>query len=123
MQRQNIILVVEDDEVSLKYIKLITEKDYNVDFTDSAEKAIEMTKQKNYNLLFLDINLKRGMDGVELMQIIREQSNYKNTPMVAVTAYASEKDRKEFLEKGFNYYLSKPYSPSELRNLLKEILG
>ncbi len=69
----------------------------------------------------LDINLGRGMDGVELMQRIREIDYYKNVPTVAVTAYAAELDKTEFLSKGFTHYISKPFTQKELHKLLAEI--
>lgn len=71
----------------------------------------------------LDINLGSGMDGLELMQKIRENSYYKNIPVVAVTAYAAESDKTEFLAKGFNYYISKPFTQKELFKLLNEIFS
>jgi CheY-like chemotaxis protein len=69
----------------------------------------------------LDINLGRGIDGVELMQQIRQIKHYKNIPIVAVTAYAAETDKLEFLAKGFTHYLSKPFSSQELKDLLNKI--
>ena len=71
----------------------------------------------------LDINLGSGMDGVELMQKIRQIEYYKNIPIVAVTAYAADSDKAEFLTKGFSQYISKPFTQRELLALLKSIFG
>jgi CheY-like chemotaxis protein len=71
----------------------------------------------------LDINLGSGMDGVELMQKIREIDYYKNIPIVAVTAYAAQSDKVEFLAKGFTHYISKPFTKKELFSLLKDVLS
>ena len=81
-----------------------------------------MYKNK-YDLLLLDINLGRGIDGVELMQQIRQIDFYKNIPIVAVTAYAAEADKLEFLAKGFTHYISKPFSSQELKDLLTKIFS
>jgi CheY-like chemotaxis protein len=71
----------------------------------------------------LDINLGSGMDGVELMQKIREIEYYKNIPIVAVTAYAAQSDKTEFLAKGFTHYISKPFTKNELLSLLKNVFS
>ena len=62
------------------------------------------------------------MDGLELMLKIRQIDNYKEIPIVAVTAYAADSDKAEFLAKGFNQYLSKPFTASELTDMLKKVL-
>ncbi len=116
------LLYVEDDSISLQFIKLVLSKSYNVDAAGTAEIALKMVDQNLYDALLLDINLGRGMDGVELAQIIRQKPGYKSVPMIAVTAYASDADREEFLAKGFDYYLSKPFVSSELLDLMKNVL-
>jgi len=70
----------------------------------------------------LDINLGIGMDGLQLLQEIRKIDYYKNIPVIAVTAYAADSDKKEFLTKGFDKYISKPFTQAELHNLLESIL-
>lgn len=55
------------------------------------------------------------------LQRIREIDYYKNIPMVAVTAYAAELDKTEFLSKGFTHYISKPFTQKELHILLAGI--
>ena len=117
------LLYVEDDAVALEFISIILRSGYDVDTAINAATALEYTAKKEYDILMLDINLGRGMDGVELMQRIREIDYYKNVPMVAVTAYAAELDKAEFLSKGFTHYISKPFTQKELNKLLAEIVN
>ncbi len=117
------ILFVEDDAVALQYIKIILKSICDVDTAIDANNAVQFIEKNIYDILMLDINLGRGMDGVELMQKIRQRLEYKTTPIVAVTAYASESDKKEFLAKGFSHYISKPFTSIELKKLLNEIIG
>ena len=63
------------------------------------------------------------MEGIELTRIIRKIEMYKKTPIVAVTAYASDEDRKKFLSKGMSHYISKPFMKQELINLLDSIFS
>ena len=117
------LLYVEDDAVALEFISIILRSAYDVETAINAATALEYTAKKEYDILMLDINLGRGMDGVELMQRIRQIDYYKNIPMVAVTAYAAELDKTEFLAKGFTHYISKPFSQKEHHKLLDEIIN
>ncbi len=116
------ILYVEDDVVSLQYVNILLKPLGVVDTSIDANSALNFIEKNMYDILMLDINLGRGMDGLELMQKIRQHSDYKTTPIVAVTAYASESDKKEFLAKGFSHYISKPFTSIELKKLLNEIM-
>ncbi|HRN26275.1 MAG: PAS domain S-box protein [Ignavibacteriaceae bacterium] len=116
------LLYVEDDAVALEFINIILSSAYDVDTAINAATALECTAKKEYDILMLDINLGRGMDGIELMQRIREKDYYKKIPTVAVTAFASDYDKNEFLSKGFTHYISKPFTQKELNVLLAEIV-
>lgn len=117
------VLFVEDDEVAIKYITIILKPYYNLETVSDAENALKLVTQNQYDVLLLDINLGRGMDGVELMQRIKKIEYYKKVPIVAVTAYASKSDKSEFLAKGFTHYISKPFTSTELKDLLKQTLS
>ncbi len=115
------ILYVEDDSVALNYISIVLKSMYDVTTAFSATAALEKVNSEQYDFLMLDINLGKGMDGVELMQEIRKIESYKTTPIAAVTAYAAQSDKEEFLEKGFTHYISKPFTSVELKILLSEM--
>jgi len=117
------LLFVDDDLMALNYINLLLRSLYDVDTAISATVALELINKNQYNALMLDINLGSGLDGIELLKEIRQFENYKNVPSVAITAYASNSDRLEFLSKGFTHYISKPFSKKELFSLLKEVLS
>jgi PAS domain S-box-containing protein len=117
------ILYVEDDMVALQFINIILKSSYNVETVYRATAALELIKKEQYDVLMLDINLGSGMDGVQLMQKIREIDYYKNIPIVAVTAYAAQSDKIEFLAKGFTHYISKPFTRNQLLTLLKDVLS
>jgi CheY-like chemotaxis protein/nitrogen-specific signal transduction histidine kinase len=117
------ILYVEDDVVALQFINIILKSMYDVETAFKATAALELVKKAQYDVLMLDINLGSGMDGVELMQKIRQMDYYKNIPIVAVTAYAAQSDKTEFLAKGFTHYISKPFTKNELHSLLSDIFS
>ena len=115
------ILLVENDEISMNYVKMILGDNYNLDFAQNGYDAISLCQKKIYDLLLMDINLGIGMNGIQTTQKIRLMDNYKNIPIVALTAYAMEGDKEEFFRAGMTHYLSKPYKVSQLRELLQEI--
>lgn len=117
------ILFVEDEGITLLYVKKLLSDLYEVDTADNATNALEKINQNYYSALLLDINLKKGIDGLKLMQLVREIPFYKTIPIAAITAFASSADKIEFLNKGFSHYLSKPFDSAELLKLLENMLG
>ena len=112
------ILYVEDDQISAQVVTYMIANLYDIDIAKSAEEAIELTSKKQYKAILMDVNLKKGMDGVQLTQFLREKPYYDKVPIIALTAYAATKDRDEFLAKGMNYYISKPFRKVELLEVL-----
>ena len=82
-----------------------------------------MTNNNLYDIILMDINLRRGKSGVEAAHAIRENNLYVNTPIVAITAYAMSDDRTEFLSLDFTHYLSKPFSQDQIQKLILEIIN
>ena len=117
------ILLVEDDKVSADFVKKALSKNYIVDISFTASDALQKAKNHQYPVLLLDINLGFEIDGIELLKRIKELPHYKDTPAIAMTAYASSNDREEFLSKGFSYYISKPFMVNDLRELLEKVLN
>ncbi len=116
------LLLVEDDRINVDVINLFLRDYCSVDHSMSASEALEMVKTKKYDAILMDINLK-GMSGLEAVKLIREMDDYKNTPVIAVTAYAMAGDRKKILSGGCSHYLAKPFSKKELVELLETILN
>lgn len=116
------ILVVEDDFIAIKFLGKVLSVDYIVNTAVKADSALELASKNEYDVLMLDINLGRGMNGIELLQELRKIAYYKDVPAIAVTAYASEEDKHEFLSRGFTHFLSKPFLSEELKRLLNKIL-
>ena len=115
------VLYVEDDNISRFFVNKILSNSYELDEVSNASEALEKIRNNKYSILMVDINLGIGINGIELTGQIRQYEEYKSVPIVAVTAYASANDRKEFLASGFSHYISKPFSSSELLNLLKAL--
>ncbi len=116
-------LLVDNDPFVFEVLKRYTKDLINLDKTVDAEYAIEMIKKKQYDLIFMDINLGSGLDGKEATIKIRTIDSYKDIPIIATTAYAMPGDKEEFLSAGCSHYLSKPFSKKDVISLLNKILN
>lgn len=107
------ILIVDDNKINIKIAeKLLTHHDYiEIDSALSGKEAIEKVKNTNYDLIFMDIMMPE-MDGVETLHRLRAM-NFKN-PIITLTADALDGSREKYLSEGFDEYLSKPVSTSDM---------
>lgn len=115
------ILYIEDDDYSIDVVTIMLRGLYSLDFARNANEAMQKVKRKGYDAILMDINLKKGLDGLQLTKLIRELPEYKDMPIIALTAYAMEKEKQEFLSKGLSHYLSKPFKKKDLVELLNSI--
>lgn len=115
------LLMVEDDDNAVNLVRMITRGIYTVDHARTSEDTLTAIREKKYDIILMDINLGRGGSGVVVTKQIRQIEEYKDTPIVALTAFALLGDREEFLSAGCTHYLSKPFNKKQLLALLKEI--
>ncbi|OCX42656.1 chemotaxis protein CheA [Campylobacter ornithocola] len=93
-----------------------------VEATNGVE-ALNMIKSGEHDIdaVLIDIEMPR-MDGYTLAGEIRKYSKYKNLPLVAVTSRTSKSDRLRGVEVGMTEYITKPYSPEYLENVVRKNL-
>lgn len=112
------ILFVEDNPSNqFVFQKFLTDHAV-VKFASSDAETFNVLNKRKFDLIFLDINLGLGMDGIQIAQEIRKMDIHKNIPLIALTGYALEKDREFFLSNGFDYFVVKPFSKNDLLNVL-----
>jgi PAS domain S-box-containing protein len=117
------LLLVEDEELNAFVIRKMLEGQFKTVHVFNAKDAIEASKQKTFHIVLMDINLNHGMSGIEAVKEIRKIEGYADIPIVAMTAYAMQKDKEEFITAGCSHYLAKPFTRPELIFLLREIVG
>ena len=120
---KHLALVVDDDPNVFPILKRYTGGQIELESTHDGEFAVKLCGQKQYDYIFMDINLRRGMDGEQATQAIRKIKGYESIPIIATTAYAMVGDKEEFLAAGCSHYLSKPFSQEQISNLLEEIVA
>lgn len=110
------VLIVDDNLVNRKVAAgLMKPFSMQIDNAKSGEEAIEMVKQKEYHLIFMD-HMMPDMDGVEATHIIRSMDGeyYRNVPIIALTANAISGVKEMFLAEGMNDFIAKPIDFKEL---------
>ncbi len=115
-------LIVDDVAVNLVIAKkLVGEHDIEVDIADSGSKAIDMIKQNDYDIVFMDYMMPE-LDGVETTRMIRalDEPKYKELPIVALTANAMDEARNQVLEAGMQDFLVKPIDRLELNKIIEK---
>lgn len=117
------ILLVENDEASIEVTKLFLKDKFNVDISLNGEHALNLASLKKYDLILMDINLGKGISGIEVTQRIKQMSGYEKVPIIAMTAYAMVGDREEFFKAGCSHYLSKPFRKEQLLNVINDALS
>lgn len=117
-----VMLHVEDEEMNHHVVKLFLKDCCKVEYADNGEVALQMMQQKLYDGFLLDINLGFGMDGIEVAKEIKKRHEYNDTPVIAVTAFAMEGDKKEFLDAGCTHYISKPFLKANFISVVKDAL-
>ncbi|MGD1820077.1 MAG: PAS domain S-box protein [Pleomorphochaeta sp.] len=118
------ILIVEDDKVSVTVLsKMLISKGFYVDTAKNGLEALDLINQKDYDLIFMDIQMPK-MDGIQTIKHIRKNENgTKHIPVIALTAFALSGDRERFLEAGMDDYISKPITMDKLITVINKILG
>ncbi len=118
------ILLVDDNKVNLKVAEgLLRPYKMTLEMADSGRMAIEMVKNRDYDLIFMD-HMMPQMDGVETTQIIRamEDERFCKIPIVALSANAVRGARELFLEAGMNDFVPKPIEMRVMDRVLRKWL-
>ena len=113
------ILVVEDEERMVRFIRLNLEHDgFEVVEAYNGQQAMDRLRETLPDLVLLDVMMP-DIDGFEVLRLIRENND---VPVIMLTAKNEEDDRVQGLELGADDYVSKPFSPRELVSRVKAVL-
>jgi PAS domain S-box-containing protein len=116
------VLLVEDERINrLTTGRALARLGYNVLEAVNGQEALQMLSREQADIILMDIQMP-VMDGIECTHHIRNgevPGLSKRIPVVALTAYASEKDRERFLRLGMNDYVAKPHSIDQLAEVLE----
>ena len=117
--KEIVILVAEDNQSNYDLIEAMIGKTYKLVHALDGMEAIQLYEKYSPNLILMDIKMP-NLDGLDATRIIREVS--PKIPVIAVSAYAYEKDKAAAIESGCNEFLTKPISPDLLKDTINKYL-
>lgn len=121
MTPQDTILIVDDEDRLRLSLSLILQKEnYRVTTASSAEEALQCLQQRDYDLMFLDLNLP-GMSGIDLLVEIHKR--IPHMPVLILTAYAALESAVQAVRLGARDYLIKPVEPVMILTRVREVLA
>lgn len=113
------VLVVDDEKLIVKGIRFSLQQDgMEVDCAYDGEEAINLAKEKEYDVVLLDVMLPK-FDGYEVCQAIRE---FSEMPIIMLTAKGNDMDKILGLEYGADDYITKPFNILEVKARIKAIM-
>ncbi len=116
------ILVVDDEAPMRESLKdWLMEEGYEVGLAASGKEAIAMTREKNWDVILLDLKMP-GMDGVETLKRLKGKEVDTEAEILMMTAYATVDTAVQAMKEGAFDYLVKPFSPDEIEMQIKKIV-
>ncbi|GEM_PF-1077139 len=119
-QNQEVILIVEDHQELKSVMEEILAEDYQILHASNGEEGYQVALQEKPHLIISDIMMPK-MDGITMLRQLREHHAFKEIPVILLTAKGTD-DLVLGFEAGANDYLTKPFSPLELRLRIKNLL-
>jgi len=116
------ILIVDDEEDILELVSYnLAREGYQTLKALSGEDALKQAQAEQPNLIILDLMLP-GIDGLEVMKVLKEKSTTLKIPTIMLTAKGEEADIVTGLELGADDYITKPFSPRVLLARVRAVL-
>jgi signal transduction histidine kinase/CheY-like chemotaxis protein len=115
------VLVVDDNRDAAELLhEMLTQLGHEVRTAADAPEALQLIQTFAPDIAFIDVGLP-VMDGYELARQLRRVSNFAVTPLVAITGYAQDDDRRRALASGFSEHLSKPLAPDRVCECIESL--
>ncbi len=116
------VLVVDDNAMNRKVFRsLMKQTQMQITEAGGGEESLRLAANERFDMVFMD-HMMPGMDGVEAMRRMREIEGYDKIPILALTANAVTGAKEQYLEMGFDGFLSKPVVADKLEAAVCELL-
>jgi two-component system, sensor histidine kinase len=117
------ILLAEDNEINQLFVKTILKANFEVTIANNGLIVVDFVEHEHFDLILMDLHMPE-MDGYEATKRIRSMSEIskRNIPIIALTAAAIKGEREKCIASGMNDYISKPFEPSALFELINRNL-
>ncbi len=116
------VLVVDDTKLNLDILVNILGEQYTISVALNGENALRQVQENTPDLILLDIMMP-GIDGVEVLRRIKEDSNYSEIPVLMLTAFSEAEQKSKCFALGAVDYIQKPFDVNELQARVKTHLS
>ena len=115
------ILAVDDHIHIVRLIQVNLGKEHTVITAGDGEEGLEKARQEHPDLILLDVVMPK-MDGFAMLKELKADPQLQEIPVIMLTVKAQNSDIVRGLHEGAEYYLPKPFHPSELQALVRRVL-
>jgi len=118
------ILIVEDSATTRALIRAVIEElgEFETVEASSGFEALKMLPQQEYDLIITDINMP-DINGLELINFVRNNPRYNHIPIIIVSTERSEEDKKRGMALGATAYVTKPFKSLELQEIIQKTIA
>ena len=116
------LLIVEDDYENQKFLQIFLKRKFDLELCDSSDTFYEKLNNAKFDIILMDISLRGKKDGLQLTQEIREMDEYKDLPVVGLSAHAFQRDKDNAYNAGVDIFLTKPVQNDVLMDTLLRTL-
>ena len=117
------ILIVDDLQENLTVLrKILSQKGYRVRLAVNGRVALKTVHKELPDLILLDIMMP-GIDGYEIVEILKQDPMTKHIPVIALSANVLSHDIEKGKEAGFDFYLTKPLNLAQLVTVCNQLLA
>jgi len=113
-----------DDTASMRQMITFTlnSAGHNVMEASDGEEALKIAQENKFDLIITDINMP-NMDGITLVEKLRELADYKFAPILMLTTESQESKREQGKKAGATGWIVKPFNPDQLLSVIENVLG
>jgi len=119
VQNMKTILVAEDEDSNYELVRIVLNKRYRLVRANNGIEAVTLNEEEKPDLILMDIRMPE-MNGLDATRIIKEVN--RNTPIVARSAYAFEKNIREAKDAGCDEFMAKPFKVEELIDMVRKYI-
>ncbi|MDW3192252.1 MAG: response regulator [Cytophagales bacterium] len=115
------VLIVEDHPDMRQYVSQLLAGDYDISLAKNGKKALDKLSAEPFDLVITDVMMPE-MDGYSLLEHMKSSEQFRNIPVVMLTALNFEDRKLQALAIGVDDYLTKPFSPQELKARVQNLI-
>lgn len=117
------VLIVEDSPTMRQLISFALKRIREIRIVEANDgvDGLKKLSTEKFDLILTDINMPI-MDGLKLVSLVRNDANYRDTPIVVITTEGAQEDRDRALALGANDYITKPIQPNRILEVARTLL-